>query len=342
MDAYRESSKCVICSLRDHRRTPKKNNAKPTIHHHMSGYKTPSVTDIQREVGNKLFAEKRIPDPIGCVNSNGRPIFDASLPFQHTVTEKEMKDGQKLAYRTYALWKTSLKVERRDNVYQALTAGEYSNYSAAHHFLGTPYPVIEPHPHIYELFVAIRWYEHIMAVAVTSLSYQYLRSKPTLRYSHLSMTVQKAFIMFIFMFTECGSSERAYGRLIGTLENEAECHKFGVVETRERLEKKVEYWTKFTAMKAEWMRRWDYHVWGQRPGERYGFLSACMFPPYPPMFGTKVDFPMRKNPFLVSAKPLSAFKLEPVCGHWYPENITTPVEEAHPEFKYLWRRGRTA
>ncbi len=296
-------------------------------------------TSIQREVGERLFKDGYIPDPVGCVNPNGRPVFDASVPTVHNVTEKDMKETGKLMWRTYALWKTSLKVERRDSVYEALVAGEYSNLQAAHHFLGTPFPMIEPHPHIAEAFVAIRWYEHFISALISVGFYQYMRTKPVLRYSHLNMTVQKGFIWFCFVFFEFLMGERAIMRLAGKIENEAECYKFGVLETRDRLERKVEYYRKFRDFKNEWLRRWDYHVWGMRPGERYKIWSACFFPAYPIMFCEKVDFPMRKNPFTLSSAPLSEYKLEPIAAHWYPtyNKAKGPVVEGHPEFKYLYR-----
>lgn len=297
------------------------------------------MTAIQKQVGDALFAEKKVPCPVGCVDTNGKPIFDATRPFQHAVSEREMNDHSKQIWKTYSLWRTSLKVERRDSVYEAFTSGEYSNYSAAHHFLGTPFPIIEQHPHIYELCVAIRWYEHLVSGAIVAAFYNYMRTKPALRYGHLNMTSQRGFIFFMYCFTECMFAERAWLRLQGRIENEAECHKFGVQETKARLEKKVEYWKRYGAYKEEWMRRWDYHVWGMRPGERFGFWSPCHFAPYPPMFCEKTDFPMRKNPFLLSAKPLSEFKLEPLNSHWYPIYSEDSVTEGHPELKYLWRRG---
>ncbi len=303
------------------------------------GNKVGPLTAIQKEVGDRLFKEGYIPDPVGCVNHFGKPVFDASEPGRFEVTEKEMKESDKMAWKTYSLWKTTLKVERRDSIYEALVSGEYSNYSAAHHFLGTPYPMIEPHPHIWEILVAIRWYEHIASVFITAGLYNYMRTKPVLRYSHLNMVVQKGFCWFGFVWFECLFGDRAWLRLQGKINNEAECYKFGVLETKDRLEKKVEYWRKYKAYKAEWMRRWDYHVWGQRPGERYSLFSACHFPPYPTMFSEKTDFPMRKNPFILSSKPLSAYKLEPLSCHWYPRASPTkgPVVEGHPEFKYLYR-----
>ena len=308
-----------------------------------AGSKTRQRTQIQTEVGNQLFADGYIPDPVGCVNVDGKPVFDASVPQLLNVSEKEMKDSDKMAWKVYSLWKTTLKVERRDSIYEALASGEYSNMSAAHHFLGTPYPVIEPHPHIWEIMVSIRWYEHIASAFITAGFYNYMRVKPVIRYSHLNMAVQKASMWFCFFFMECMFGDRAWLRLQGKISNEAECYKFGVLETRDRLEKKVEYWKKFKKFKAEWMRRWDYHVWGQRPGERYSLLSACHFPPYPVMFCEKTDFPMRKNPFLLSSKPLSEYKLEPLSNHWYPEAKGTsyPVVEGHPEFKYLYRPTST-
>jgi hypothetical protein len=307
------------------------------------GAHTRPMTRIQKEVGDRLFKDGYIPDPVGCVNTDGKPVFDATVPQLLNVTEKEMKDSSKMAWKVYQLWKTSLKVERRDSIYEALTSGEYSNMSAAHHFLGTPYPVIEPHPHIWEVCVAIRWYEHVASLLITAGFYNYMRTKPVMRYSHLNMIVQKASMWFCFFFMECLFGDRAWLRLQGKIDNEAECYKYGTLETKDRLEKKVEYWQRYKAFKAEWMRRWDYHVWGQRPGERYSFLSACHCPPYPVMFCEKTDFPMRKNPFVLSARPLSEYKMESVSMHWYPQSdkYGGPSVDGHPEFKYLYRPTST-
>jgi hypothetical protein len=297
------------------------------------------LTDIQKEVGQRLYAEGKIMDPVGCVDSNGKPIFDASAHMQYNVTEKEMSDADKLAWRTYQLYKLTMKVERRDSVYQALVGSDYTNGQPTHHFLGAPYPVIEPNPYIGELLTGVRWYEHIFSAVSAIGYYQYIRTKPNIKYSYTSLHVQKWTFMFLYVFFEMCCMQRSLLRLQGRIPNEPECHKFGVLESKERLEKKVEYWRKYKAYKEEWMRRWDYHVWHMRPGERYQLWSSCHFPPYPVLFSSKTDFPMRKNPFVLSSKPIGELRLDCQAAHYYPKGATTPVEAERPEIKYLWRGG---
>ena len=91
--------------------------------------------------------------------------------------------------------------------------------------------------------------------------------------------------------------------------------------------------------KEEWMRRFDYHVWGMRPGERTGLFSACHFPPYPVAFCTRTDFPMRKNPFILSSKPISKLRLDSMQSYFWAEDADTPIERARPEVNYLYRGG---
>jgi hypothetical protein len=285
----------------------------------------------------QLFPD-HVPDP-ACIKDNGKPVFDATFTSTYKLTEKDMSEPELLAWKNFQLYKTSMKIDRRDSVYMALAASDYTNFKVSDHWLGAPYPIIEPNPFMAEVMFGVRWYEHIMSVFFGFGFFVWFRTKPTVRYSPLNVFVQKCSILWMFVMMEMNWGYRSIARLQGRVHNEPECFKYGVVETPRRLEEKIKYWRKYKAYKDEWMRRFDYHVWGMRPGERQTFFSSCFISPFPVLFCEKTEFPMRKNPFILSSKPISKLRLDSMASYYYAKDANTPIEQARPEVNYIYRGG---
>jgi len=182
-------------------------------------------TDHQRSAAARLFPNQ-IADPANMIDANGKPIFDCSFNHRYEITEKEMTDHQKLAYKQYLLYKATLKVDRRDTVYQAFATADFTNMSAAHNWLGAPYPVIEPNPTPGELMYAVRWYEHLGAFTWALGFYGYTRAKPSVRFSASLISAQRGCFFWSWAMLECGLCVRSMSRLQGKMENEFECNSF--------------------------------------------------------------------------------------------------------------------
>lgn len=280
-----------------------------------------------------------IPDPVGCLDAHGKPIFDATFSHRYRVSEKDMTDAQKMAWRTYQLYRLTMKVERRDSVYQAMMSSDYSNFNSVHHWLGTPYPIIEPHPFILEAFSGIRWYEHAISLSVGYVFFQVIRLKPNYKYTTLNPSANRAAMLMLMGMNEFLWAHRSVARLQGKMENHHECMKYGVMETPDRLQKKAENWAKYKAYKDEWTQRWDYYVWGMRPGERYTFFSQCQWAPRGTYYCTKTDYPQRINPFLLSTRPINKWRMETAIGYYYAPGADTSLERTKPEINYLYKGG---
>merc|ERR1711991_72810 len=134
---------------------------------------------------------------------------------------------------------------------------------------------------------------------------------------------------------EGGLCFRAMNRLGGKVENDVECERFGVMESKARLEEKAKYWERYRKYKEEWMKRYDYYVFGMRPGERYTLFSPCHYPPAAVVFNKRTDFPMRKNPFILSDQPLTTAQKQQAIEHLRAKEGTPhPAEFGRPEMKY--------
>ncbi|RNF13926.1 hypothetical protein TcG_08040 [Trypanosoma cruzi] len=274
----------------------------------------------------------------GGVNINGKPIF---LAVEHTrcapSTERELSDQELLAWKSFQLWRSTLSVERRDNVYKSLTNSDYTNFRLAHHIMGTPFPVVDTTPGIFDVGKSVRWYEHAISVAV-ALAYGYwIRSKASTRNAHMMPMSRSAITLLTFFSMDLCFFYRSMYRLTGYLPNDYECRKYGVMEDKERLERKKFLWEKYAKYKKEWCRRFDYHVYGIRPGENWSFFSACLFPAWAPMFNTCTDYPPRKNPYFLTATPLRNIFAESPFTYEIPKDETVPLVKERPEFKYLYR-----
>lgn len=291
------------------------------------------------DLGQRLYEEGRIADPAHMIGENGKPIVDVTFPAKFAATEKEMTDREKMAWKNYQLYKVTLKLDRRDTVFEALATSDYPHFRVTQHWMGAPFPIIEPHPFVGEVFSGMRWYEHTFSVAFAILYFQWIRFKPTTRYGGSNWYSQKAIMIGVFAMMEFNFGYRSIWRLQGMVPNEPECFKYGICETPDRLRKKAEYWGKFKAYKEEWCRRWDYYMWGMRPGERFSLMSACWMAPWPVRYNTRYDYPIRKNPFVLTDQSIRDMRLDHNVGFYYAPGTDSYIERARPEVKYIWRGG---
>jgi hypothetical protein len=298
-------------------------------------------SDAQRAAAAELYPS-RIPDPANALDIHGKPVFDATFSHKYEVTEKEMSDVEKISWKQYQLFKATLKIDRRDSLYQAFATADFTNGSAAHNWLGAPFPVIEPRPTPGDNMYAIRWYEHLGCIALSLGFYAYIRAKPSVRYNVASIAAQRGMVWWTLVMCEMGMGHRAANRLRGCIENEYECERFGVLETPERLGEKAKYWERYRKYKEEWMRRYDYYVFGMRPGERFTLLSPCHFPPAAVLFNKRTDFKLRKNPFILSEHAVTPSELKTAFENMQSQSNMRPVkpfEHSRPEAKYYGPLG---
>eukprot|EP00760_Papus_ankaliazontas_P003324 PhM_4_TR11550/c0_g1_i2/m.83916 len=279
---------------------------------------------------------KYIPDPHGCIDANGKSIIDLSHPAVYNITEKkELTDAERMTYKQFELYRLLKRMERRDNVFQALTTSDFTNTSTVQLYLGTPYPVIEPNPHVFEVYWGIRWYEHVLAGVAGAMYFLWARTKPGTRYGSLLQSSKWLGVGW-GVLVDWGWTYRSLLRLTGQSPNEAECFKYGVLESPERLKEKADLWRQYAEYKDEWMRRYNYHVWGMRPGETFSFFSAMHAPPLPVRYNTRFDYPRRKNPYVVHRTDIQNFKLDLGIGFGYTSNDPF-LSVQRPDTKYLRR-----
>lgn len=274
----------------------------------------------------------------GGVNANGKPVFIASEPSRYVPTQdRQLTDQEQLQWKSFQLYRTSVSLERRDSVYQSIVGVDSANMRITNLVLGTPFPVIDASPSMYDCFAATRWYEHLFCIG-TTLAYSYwIRSKPSLRSANLRNMTREVISLANFVGCEFLMAFRSMSRLTGESPNEPECDYYGVMEDATRLQEKAELWKKYAAFKEEWCRRWDYHVLGIRPGERWSFFSACMLPPAPVRFNTRTNYPMRKNPYFLSNTPLHKMFLENPFINEIPKGEKNyPLTRARPEVAYVY------
>lgn len=271
-------------------------------------------------------------------NPNGSDVFDASQTRLATsVNEKPMSDVESYNWRKFQLFRTLLKIERRDTVHEALSSSEYWGGRATHHWLGTPFPMIEPNPFMGEAMFAVRWYEHMFAMGAAILSHQRAASTPSVRFSGKGVgyaNFASAFLVFEMCFMY-----RSIWRLTGQAPNEPECYKYGVYETPARLQQKAERWRKYANYKEEWMRRWNYYIWGMRPGEENTWISACWFGHWKVRYNTKTDYPVRKNPYKVSMRSVRDMQMLTKTEGGYEKGVDSYLTRCRPEFQHMWDGG---
>ncbi|KPI88313.1 hypothetical protein ABL78_2612 [Leptomonas seymouri] len=274
----------------------------------------------------------------GGVDATGKPIFVATEHTRYAAsTDRELSDQEQLAWKSFQLWRTSMSVERRDSVYRTITNSDYTNFNIARHMMGTPYPVIDYTPSLLDSIMGIRLYEHAFS-ALAAIGYtNWIRSKPSTRNLKLLGPASFTISGGTFIMTELCFCYRSMFRLSGFLSNDYECRKFGVMETKERLEHKKDMWSKFAAYKKEWCRRFDYHVYGIRPGENFSLFSACWLPAWEPPYGKISDYPLRKNPYFLSSTPLRECYAESMHTAEAPKTDSAPLTRARPEVKYIFR-----
>jgi len=283
------------------------------------------------------YYPKYIPDPVHCVNSSGKPTLDVSHPYIYNITEKEgMSEIDRMAFKQFELYRLMQRMDRRDSVVQTFTTIDFTNGSTLQHYLGTPFPVIEPQPHIMEVYRAVRWYEHLISIGSGFVYYWWLTTKPNTRFGTLRYGLKWLGLCVGFCI-DWGWTYRALLRLTGQSPNDTECYKYGVIETPQRLREKAENWRQYAEYKEEWMRRYNYYIWGQRPGESYTLLSCCHLPYKPVRYNKKTDYPQRRNPFVLSAKPLSELMMDWGTGYYYPLGDDV-LSSSRPDMKYMGRR----
>lgn len=284
---------------------------------------------------------------VGSINENtGKPIFVAASQSLYTANERgDLSNADRIHYRNTKLQKSIEAIARRDAVYHDLAQENYTGGSITYQVLGTPYPVIEPFPSVYECYGATRWYEMAAAVGVSfgwgywvrsSVSYRHMRNPRIIRYmipSMMSLTIWSIFAL------------EGQNRLMGFAENEHEADKFGVYDTPENLERKAKNWAKFAAYKEEWMRRYNYSNFGERPHETGNFMSALWLPYSPVRYNTRTNYPARKNPMWLTTTPLRDFNSEWAFTYSLPTKNSgdeerrsdDPVQAGRPELseRYL-------
>lgn len=261
------------------------------------------------------------PDP-KCFDLNGKPIFDAASHTHYSPQEKPMTDQELLKWKGFQLYKTVLRMERREAISEAMMKSDYASFRVSHRVMGSPFPVIEPSPQLDDVVLATRWYEHAISCAIGYGRYYYLRSAIQSAGKLVTFRGRAAGAGVTFLALETVVMNRSMSRLIGNSPNEHECVKFGVTETPERLREKAERWAKFAAYKKEWVKRWNYNVWSMRPGEEFSIFTACIIPYLPVRYNTRFDYPMRKNPFYMTATPIK-------------DGTTLPTETISPRRELL-------
>ena len=189
--------------------------------------------------GDASLYPEYVDDPKGYFADNGRCIVDASLRRQYKIEEREMTEEEKMEFRNFQVFRLTIGVDRRNSNFQAMATSDFTSNQPFHHWLGTPFPLIEPFPHWCELLFGIRWYEHIICCVACLLHYQIMRSRPQLRYSMANWACQKYVSIVTFSASECTFGFCSGARLCGNYPNEYECYKFGVLETPERLREKA-------------------------------------------------------------------------------------------------------
>lgn len=278
----------------------------------------------------------------------GRPIFTAAETSMYDVVEREdISDVQRLQYKQFQLGKLLDAVERRDTVYKALANETYVGGKTCYMVLGTPFPVIEPLPHVTEVFKAIRWYEYAAGIAFYFAQVRLMQGQAKFRnYKPQHMkglaVVPFASTLGLMMIP----FEFGRWRLQGLMENRYEALKFGTFDDKESLQRKAANWAKYAQHKKDWLRRFNLYQYDERPGESSGWMSRVIFPSTTIKFNTEFDYPPRKNPFHLTTKPLRDYHSQSSFGYALP-NTRVPTNAyvvAKPEIveRYSGVNGRVS
>lgn len=268
----------------------------------------------------------------------GKPIFLATehTKYAPSTAHRQLSDQEQLAWKSFQLWRSTMSVGRRDKIYHDIANSEYTNFHLAYHLMGTPYPIIENNVGFIECFMAVRPYEHLISVGCAAAYSLWIASKASTRNVAAKGITSRLICYLNFSMAEIAFCYRSMMRLTGHLPNDLECRKYGVLEDKERLEQKKKLWDQYAAYKKEWCRRYDYHVYGIRPGTNWSLLSACWIPNWAPRYNTVTDYPPRKNPYFLSSSPLSEMFAENQFVAQIPKSNAVPLIRARPEFKYLY------
>lgn len=253
--------------------------------------------------------------------------FVASSPKNYFREDKSsLSLEEQLEWKKYEIWKATQAIERRESVQKALMRTVSHREHGLYHTLGTPYPIIEDYPRPVDCIKCVRWYEHVFAICTGPMYMKFLRLNPLTRFfDYYNWVMRLQWVLPVFI-AEIAFAQIGEYRLLGEWQNENECYKYGVMEDAERLKQKRDNWEKYAAHREEWMKRYDYHVWGMRPGSRGTLMSPCWLPPSRVRYNTKLDYPMRKHPTMLTSLP-ARVGMAAAVGY----RITRP--EACPNFK---------
>mgnify|MGYP007100808685 CR=1 FL=1 len=283
----------------------------------------------------------------GSINSTtGKPVFINAGESYYNATERtDISNQDRMNYRISKLQRSLEAIVRRDAVYHDLAQENYTGGNITMQVLGTPYPVIEPFPHIMECYKSVRWYEHAAGVAGAVLWRLNARSNAITRWVKNPRTTRFYFPMMIYGITATVGAVRAQDRLMGLAENEYECDKYGVYDSPENLERKAKNWAKYSAYKAEWMRRYNYNSYGERPEESGTWMSSCMLRYKSIGYNTRTNYPTRKNPIWLSEAPLRDLHAEFALTYALPpknldaaeKRSADPVQAGRPELSHRYQ-----
>lgn len=272
-----------------------------------------------------------------CEGEGGRPVFLANEHTKYTGhVDRELTDQEQLAWKSFQLWRAAQSVERRDMVYNAIINSEYTSFHLTTHILGAPYAIVDTEPSVLTCIKCVRPYEHAFSLLVAYSYSIWIRSKPSAHIHRILGSTRRTAVFGTFVMTDMMFVYRSSMRLIGRAANDYECRKYGVIEDRERLEQKKALWERYAAYKREWCRRYDYHVYGIRPGENWSLFSACWLPMWTPAYNTVTDYPRRKNPYFVTTTPVRDLCNDNALHTPTPNDLKVPLVQARPEFQYRY------
>jgi hypothetical protein len=185
-------------------------------------------------------------------------------------------------------------------------------------------------PTFQDVILGHRWHEYLLELLIPTVYIKYAAAKPIQRQAiHYGAFWYPIWTMVWGACFFVGSF-RTFHRLVGLTPNVPECEYYGVVESPQRLEEKRRLWEKYTKYRNEWMRRFDYHVYGIRPGEALSFFSPCFLPPASTPYNTRTDFKMRETNLFTNT-----IKHGPLPHERIPMDPNNLVTKDRPEYGFF-------
>lgn len=274
---------------------------------------------------------------VGGLDAQRKPVFVATTPTRFVSTDKEsLTDQEKIALKTFQLHRKVLSMKRRDEVYEGVINSGHTTGKTAQNSMGTAFPVVKFNPSYADVMMGHRWYEYALEVLVPYAYVKYALSKPVIRSMRQHEGVFRGIFQLLFLSSMGIGNFRTYFRFMGHTENEAECERYGVEESSARLEEKRKMWEKYAAYRAEWMRRFDYHVYGLRPGETYSIFSPCFIPASETRYNKRTDFRMRDSMHLRGKMNEGQWNVQSQLKEPYVRHPENPLMKNRPEIKYVY------